>query len=214
MGRINEIFGILDKNIVVAETELEYINPYTLLVAVVLSAQSTDVQVNKVTDVLFDIIDTPEKMIEFGIEKLIKLISSIGLYKTKGKNIIALSQILIEKFHSIVPNTRDALMSLPGVGRKSADVMLNIVYNQPTIAVDTHVFRVCRRLDLAKSNIRDKMAEELENDLPKHLSNELLHKAHHLLVLHGRYTCQAKKPKCAHCPLAYLCNSVDKVLEK
>lgn len=208
--RIAKIFQALNSYIEIPETELEYQNPYTLLVAVVLSAQSTDRQVNKVTERMFLEIDSPEKMINMGLNNLLESINSIGLYKTKGKNIIALSHILINKFNSQVPDNREDLMSLPGVGRKSADVMLNIVYNQPTVAVDTHVFRVCTRLAIATSHNRDKMAEELANNLPKYLPDSLMNKAHHLLVLHGRYICKAKNPHCIKCPIAHLCASRDK----
>jgi endonuclease III len=209
--RIKQIFSILDEYIPDAYIELDHKeDAYMLLVGVVLSAQSTDKQVNKATEFLFRVADTPEKMVALGVDKLSEMVNSIGLYRTKAKNIIKLSQILIEKYNSHVPNNREDLMSLPGVGRKSADVMLNVVYGKPTIAVDTHVFRVSTRLGLSDMKTRDKMSEDLEKMLPQHLDPEMVHKAHHLMVLHGRYTCKAIKPRCGECPLYDLCNSKDK----
>jgi endonuclease-3 len=210
-NRVKQIFAILQEYIPIPETELEYENPYTLLVAVILSAQSTDKQVNKVTDRLFTEADTPEKMVKLGYENLLTLINSVNLYKTKAKNIIGMSEMLIEKYNSTVPDNREDLMSLPGVGRKSADVMLNVVQKMPTIAVDTHVFRVAHRLELSEMCTRDRMAEDLEKSLAKCLDLKTLQEAHHLMVLHGRYVCKAQKPKCDICPLYDLCRSKDKI---
>ena len=203
---IINIFNILDKAIPIPSTELEYDeDPYLLLVSVRLSAQSTDTQVNKVTKHLFPVANTPQQIIDLGYEKLTSIINSIGLYKNKAKDIINFSHKLIEEHNGKVPSSREALMSLPGVGRKSADVILNVLFNKPTVPVDTHVFRVCHRLSISNIRNRDKMAAYLEQELPNHLTHDLMLKAHHLMVLHGRYTCTAKKPKCDICPLKNYC---------
>ena len=189
------------------KSDLEYTNPYTLLVAVVLSAQATDAGVNKATKKLFEIVDTPEKMVTLGITKLKDHIKTIGLYNAKAENVIALSKILIEKFNSHIPRTRDVLMSLPGVGRKTANVVLNIVYGEPTMAVDTHVFRLGNRLKFASG----KTPEEVEAKLVKKIPPEFLQHAHHWLILHGRYVCKARNPACDTCIIADLCPSRGKV---
>lgn len=194
-------FKTLTLTIPNVETELKYTNPYTLLVAVVLSAQSTDKGVNKATEALFQKVYTPQDMIIFGEENLKNAIKTIGLYKTKAKNIIHLSRILIEEFKGQVPATREQLIKLPGVGRKTANVVLNVVFNQPTIPVDTHVFRVSNRTGLASGKTPLEVEEKLEKNIPK----AYLHTAHHLLVFHGRYTCKAIKPLCEICPVSSVC---------
>lgn len=186
--------------------ELNYTTPYTLLIAVVLSAQSTDKTVNKVTKELFKVADTPQKILALGEEKLKNFIKIIGLYNTKAYNIITLSQILIEKFNSVVPDNIDDLQSLPGVGRKSANVILNSIFGQHTIAVDTHVLRVSNRIGFC--NTKNVLATELalERQIPSHFRKH----AHHWLVLHGRYICKAKKPICTQCIIKELCQYENK----
>lgn len=181
--------------------ELDYVNPYTLLVAVALSAQATDVSVNRATGPLFKIVDTPEKMVALGEEKLISHIRTIGLYRMKAKNVIRLSEILIEKHGSEVPRQREALEELPGVGRKTANVVLNIAFGEPTIAVDTHIFRLGNRIGLAPG----KTPLEVELKLEKVVPAEYKRHAHHWLILHGRYICKARKPECPRCLIADLC---------
>lgn len=188
--------------------ELAYTNPYTLLVAVVLSAQATDTGVNKATAALFKKISTPEQMVALGLAGLKAHIKTIGLYNAKAHNIIALSRILIEKYASTVPATMQDLVSLPGVGRKTANVVLNIAFGKPTIAVDTHVFRVSNRTGLAPG----KTVEDVEQKLMKVVPERYLHHAHHWLILHGRYTCKARNPLCATCVERDLCAFKDKNL--
>jgi endonuclease III len=182
-------------------TELDFINPYTLLVAVVLSAQATDVGVNKATEPLFRIADTPEKMLQLGEAGLTLYIKSIGLFRTKAKNVIALSRLLIERHGGAVPATREALEALPGVGRKTANVVLNVAFGQPTIAVDTHIFRVANRTGLAPGKTPLLVEEGLEKIVPPRFKRG----AHHWLILHGRYVCLARKPRCEVCVVAKLC---------
>jgi endonuclease III len=182
-------------------TELEYKSPYTLLVAVVLSAQATDKGVNKATARLFPTVDTPEKMVAFGEDRLREAIQTIGLYRTKAKNVIALSKALIERHGGKVPADRDALQELPGVGRKTANVVLNVAFGQPTLAVDTHIFRVCNRTQLAPGKNPREVEEGLEKIVP---AKYKLH-AHHWLILHGRYVCVARRPRCPECIVADLC---------
>lgn len=186
--------------------ELNYSNPFTLLVAVVLSAQATDIGVNKATKALFEAADTPEKMIALGEDKIRDYIKTIGLFNAKAKNIYKLSQILIDEHDSIVPENRDDLVKLPGVGRKTANVVLNMAFGQPTIAVDTHLFRVGNRTGMAKGKTPEAVEKILEKKIPKEF---LLH-AHHWLILHGRYICKARKPDCPNCPVADLCTFKDK----
>jgi endonuclease-3 len=187
------------------KTELTFASPFTLLVAVVLSAQATDVSVNKATVALYAVADTPEKMLALGEAGLAKYISSIGLFNTKAKNVIALSRILLETYGGQVPLQRDALQALPGVGRKTASVVLNELGIEPAIAVDTHVFRVAHRLGLTTA----KTPEQVEADLMAIVPKDGLTRAHHWLILHGRYTCLARKPKCETCLVADLCPSRD-----
>ena len=185
----------------IPQTELEFINPFTLLVAVVLSAQATDVGVNKATPALFAIADTPAKMLALGEERLAEMIRTIGLYRTKARNVVALSQMLIEQHGGIVPQDREALEKLPGVGRKTANVVLNVAFGKPTIAVDTHIFRVGNRTGLAPG----RTPIEVEAGLEKVTPAEYKLGAHHWLILHGRYVCKARKPDCPVCIVADLC---------
>lgn len=187
-------------------TELCYTNPYTLLVAVALSAQSTDVGVNKATRELFEQVDTPEKMLALGEEGLKGYIRTIGLFNTKAKNIIALSQQLVDLHGGEVPRDRQALEALPGVGRKTANVVLNTAFGEPTLAVDTHVFRVANRTGLAKG----KTPLEVENNLLKVIPSPYLRDAHHWLILLGRHTCKARLPECLRCPVQEFCQFEDK----
>ena len=188
------------------KSELEYTNPYTLLVAVALSAQATDIGVNKATKALFRIVDTPEKMVKLGLEKLKDHIKTIGLYNTKAKNVIALSEILVKEYGGEIPRTREELQKLPGVGRKTANVVLNVAFGEHTMAVDTHIFRVSNRTGLAPGKTPEKVEEALMKVVPK----EFMLYAHHWLILHGRYTCKARKPLCAQCPVYDLCEYPEK----
>ncbi len=195
------VFERLAAAIPIPKGELEYINPYTLLVAVVLSAQATDKGVNRATGPLFKIVTTPEQMVKLGEKALIGHIKTIGLFRAKAKNVIALSKALIANHAGEVPRDREALEALPGVGRKTANVVLNMAFGEPTIAVDTHVFRVAHRLGLAKG----KTPREIEDQLMKVVPARFMQHAHHWLILHGRYTCVARKPKCPTCPVSDLC---------
>lgn len=186
--------------------ELEYVNPYTLLVAVVLSAQATDKGVNKATKALFAKIDTPQKMVKLGEDGLKEYIKTIGLYNSKARNVIALSEILVRDYKGDIPRTRDELVKLPGVGRKTANVVLNIAFGEETMAVDTHIFRVSNRTGLAPGSNVDKVEAKLEEVVP----NEFRRHAHHWLILHGRYICKARNPDCAHCPVYKYCGYEEK----
>ena len=188
------------------KTELQYSNPFTLVVAVALSAQATDVGVNKATKALFAIADTPEKMLAIGEEKLRDYIKTIGLYKTKAKNVIGLSQRLVDVFGSKVPEDRSDLESLPGVGRKTANVVLNVAFGHPTMAVDTHIFRVSNRTGMAPG----KNPLEVELNLLKVTPPEYMNHAHNWLILHGRYTCKARNPMCQNCAIINICKFKDK----
>jgi endonuclease-3 len=181
--------------------ELDFINPFTLLVAVVLSAQATDASVNKATEPLFAVADTPQKMLALGEARLRDYIRTIGLYNTKAKNIIRLSEILVREHGGRVPQDRAALQALPGVGRKTANVVLNVAFGQPTIAVDTHIFRLGNRSGLAPGKTPDAVEQALERRVPEKYK---LH-AHHWLILHGRYVCKARKPDCLACVVRDLC---------
>jgi endonuclease-3 len=203
---VKEFFARLRKQNPSPETELRYTNPFTLLVAVVLSAQATDKGVNKATAPLFARIDTPEKMVALGEENLREAIKTIGLYRNKAKNVIALSKALIAEHGSNVPKDRDALQKLPGVGRKTANVVLNVAFGEPTIAVDTHIFRVGNRTQLAPGRDPFEVEMALEAVVPREFK---LH-AHHWLILHGRYICVAQVPKCPECVVADLCRYPDK----
>ncbi len=198
---INQIFKRFQAANPEPKGELEYVNPFTLLVAVVLSAQATDAGVNKATRELFKTADTPEKMLALGEARVQDAIKTIGLFRNKAKNVIALSRALIENHGSQVPADRDALEALPGVGRKTANVVLNIAFGQPTLAVDTHIFRVANRTRIAPGKTPLAVELELEKIVPE---TYLLH-AHHWLILHGRYVCKARKPECPRCLIADLC---------
>ena len=194
-------FDRLAEAIPIPKGELEYINPYTLLVAVVLSAQATDVGVNRATRPLFEKVKTPEEMLALGEAKLKDCIKTIGLYNAKAKNVIALSRILVEQHGGEVPPSRETLETLPGVGRKTANVVLNIAFGQPTIAVDTHIFRVSNRTGLAPGKTPLAVEQILEKVVPE---DRKMH-AHHWLILHGRYVCKARKPDCPNCVVRDLC---------
>jgi len=200
-NQIEEFFARLKKESPAPRGELDYINPFTLLVAVVLSAQSTDVGVNKATGPLFKVADTPEKMVALGIDRLKDYIKTIGLYNTKAKNVIRLSEMLVEQYGSQVPQDRVELEKLPGVGRKTANVVLNTAFGQATIAVDTHLFRVANRTGMAPG----KKPLEVELGLLKVIPEKYLKDAHHWLILHGRYICKSRKPECTKCPVSDLC---------
>jgi endonuclease III len=182
-------------------TELEYHSPFELLVAVMLSAQATDISVNSATRQLYPVANTPQTILKLGEEKLREYIQRIGLYKTKAKHVIQTCNILLEQHNGEVPQTRDALESLPGVGRKTANVILNTAFGQPTIAVDTHIFRLSNRINLAPG----KTVLDVEQKLLKVIPSEFMLDAHHWLILHGRYICQARKPKCGECIIYDLC---------
>jgi endonuclease-3 len=200
-SKAEEIFSRLSKANPSPRGELDHVNPYTLLVAVVLSAQATDKGVNRATEKLFRKVTTPEKMLALGEEGLIEHIKTIGLFRAKARNVIKLSRDLIDKHAGDVPQDRDALEELAGVGRKTANVVMNIAFGVPTIAVDTHVFRVSQRLGLAKG----KTPLAIEEQLLKVVPQKYLQHAHHWLILHGRYTCVARKPKCPECTVRDLC---------
>ncbi|MEM6603980.1 MAG: endonuclease III [Pseudomonadota bacterium] len=206
---IEAIFAEFVKKNPNPRTELTYKNGYTLLCAVLLSAQATDVSVNKATKDLFIIADTPEKMVALGEAEIISHIRTIGLFRNKAKNMLAMSHILIEKFNSEVPNTLEDLMSLPGVGRKTANVVLNEFFHIPTCAVDTHVFRVSNRTGLAPGKNVDSVEQKLLEVIPE----KYLLDAHHHLILHGRYVCKARKPDCYLCNIKEYCSFENKILD-
>ncbi len=198
---IAETFSRFAKTMPEAATELNFINPYTLLVAVTLSAQATDVGVNKATKALFEVVKTPADMLALGLDDLISHIRTIGLFNSKAKNLMAMAEILINAHGGEVPEDREALEQLPGVGRKTANVVLNEAFGHPTIAVDTHIFRVGNRTGMATG----KTPLEVEKKLLKHVPDDAKKEAHHWLILHGRYCCVARKPRCADCVIADLC---------
>jgi endonuclease-3 len=205
---IETFFERLQAKMPEPRSELEYVNPYTLLVAVVLSAQATDAGVNKATRSLFQVADTPEKMVALGEDSVRDYIKTIGLYRNKAKNVVALSDILVREHGGRVPQERAALEALPGVGRKTANVVLNVAFRQPTIAVDTHIFRVANRTGLAPG--KDPLQVELL--LEKVVPDRFRLHAHHWLILHGRYVCKARKPDCPVCVVNDICRFRDKVL--
>jgi endonuclease III len=207
-AEVHEAFSRFRKANPEPKGELEHLNPYTLLVAVVLSAQATDAGVNKATRALFAIADTPEKMVALGEEQVREYIKTIGLYRNKARNVIALSEKLIAEFGSVVPRTRAELESLPGAGRKTANVVLNMAFGEHTMAVDTHVFRVGNRTGLAPG----KTPLEVELGLEKVIPPEFMLHAHHWLILHGRYTCLARKPRCEVCLINDLCRWPEKTI--
>ena len=206
--RTAAIFERLAAQAPAPQTELDYVNPFTLLVAVVLSAQATDAGVNKATKPLFAVADTAAKMAALGEAALTEKIKTIGLFRNKAKNVIALSQTLVERYGGEVPRDREALEALPGVGRKTANVVLNVAFGENTIAVDTHVFRVSNRLAIAPG----KTPREVEDGLMKVVPDRFLPHAHHWLILHGRYTCTARSPKCPVCIVNDLCPWKEKTL--
>lgn len=205
-AQINEMFRRFSALNPAPRTELEYTNPYTLLVAVVLSAQATDAGVNRATRHLFPVADTPEKMLVLGEEGLRDRIKTINFFNTKTKNVLALSRMLVEKHGSQVPRDREALESLPGVGRKTANVILNTVFGETSIGVDTHIFRVANRTGLAKGKTPVDVEKKLDRIVPASWKKD----AHHWMVLHGRYICKARKPLCPKCPIVDLCAFPDK----
>jgi endonuclease-3 len=202
-ARVAAIFETFERLNPKPMPELSFRDPYTLLVSVVLSAQTTDKAVNKATDRLYPVADTPQKMVELGEAGLIPFISSIGLYRGKARNVVELSRILLERWGGKVPLEREALEALPGVGRKTASVVLNELGVEPAIAVDTHVFRVSHRLGLANAPVPQKVERQLLDIVPE----RYLTRAHHWLILHGRYVCTALRPKCETCPIAAFCPS-------
>ena len=203
---MREIFLRFESSEPEPKGELNHVNSYTLVVAVALSAQATDKGVNKATETLFKTVDTPQKMLDLGEEGLIAHIKSIGLYKTKARNVVKMAQILVEDFGGEVPNSRAALQSLPGVGRKTANVVLNMWWQQPAQAVDTHIFRVGNRVGIAPGKTVDQVERAIEDNVPADFQ---LH-AHHWLILHGRYVCVARKPKCRACIISDLCQFEEK----
>jgi endonuclease-3 len=207
-AEVHEAFARFRKSNPEPKGELEHLNPYTLLVAVVLSAQSTDAGVNKATRALFPIADTPQKMLDLGEEAVRDYIRTIGLYRTKARNVIALSDKLIRDFGGVVPRTREELESLPGAGRKTANVVLNMAFGEHTMAVDTHVFRVGNRTNLAPG----KTVLDVELALERVIPAEFMLHAHHWLILHGRYTCLARKPRCEVCLINDLCRWPEKTV--
>ena len=204
-----EIFNALKNQIKEPKTELIYKNSFELLIAVILSAQTTDIQVNRVTKKLFKIAPDPCSLSELSLDKIESLINSIGLYKNKAKNIQHTSKLLITKYNSNVPQSRKELETLPGVGRKTANVILNTIFNQPVIAVDTHIFRLANRINLAKG----KTPLEVETKLTRFTPDEFLIDAHHLLILHGRYVCKAQKPDCSSCCIYDFCEYKKKLIK-
>ena len=207
--QIFEFFRRLAEDNPAPQTELEYGNAYQLLVAVALSAQATDVGVNKATRALFAKVETPQQMLDLGEEGLKQHIKTIGLFNSKAKNVIALSQILVDVHGGEVPDTREALVKLPGVGRKTANVVLNCWFGQETFAVDTHIFRVGNRTGMAKGKTPDHVEAKLEKRVPQPFRRD----SHHWMILHGRYVCKARSPECWRCKVADLCSFRKKVLE-
>lgn len=208
--KVREIFLRFQKANPNPTTELVYHSPFELLVSVILSAQATDISVNKATVKLFKVANTPEALLKLGETKLKDYIKTIGLYNSKAKNIINMCALVIEKYHSDVPNTREELEELPGVGRKTANVILNTVFKMPVMAVDTHIFRVSNRIGLTKGAT----PLAVENQLMKVIPKEFLYNAHHWLILHGRYTCIARKPRCPECPIRDLCEYPHKTVNE
>ena len=205
-AKIAEIYRRLAETLPEPKTELSFRNPYTLVVAVALSAQATDKQVNVATNTLFAAADTPEAMLALGEDGVAAHVKTIGLWRNKTKNVILLSRMIVEEFGGTVPEDRDALMRLPGVGRKTADVVRNVAFGHPTIAVDTHIFRVANRTGMARGKTADAVSDRLVRVTPP----EYAQHAHHWLILHGRYVCKARTPECWRCPVADLCQYKEK----
>lgn len=210
LKEIDQFFAVLSEKNPSPKTELRYTNTYTLLVAVVLSAQATDIGVNKATKSLFEQITTPQEMLAFGEASLLEAIKTIGLYKSKARHVIGLSQRLVNDFKGEVPKDRASLESLPGVGRKTANVVLNVAFGEPTIAVDTHIFRVSNRVGLAFGKTPFLVEDGLQESIPQKWRQH----AHHWIILHGRYICKAKKPRCGACPVAHICTYTKKTGEE
>jgi endonuclease-3 len=206
---INEIFTRFEASDPEPKGELDHVNAYTLVVAVALSAQATDIGVNKATKKLFEIADTPQKMLDLGLEGVTEHIKTIGLYRNKAKNVIKLSQILVDEYDGVVPSSRAALVSLPGVGRKTANVVLNMWWSYPSQAVDTHIFRIGNRTGICPGKNVDVVERAIEDNIPVKFQQH----AHHWLILHGRYVCKARKPVCNNCIIRDLCTSEDKTHE-
>jgi endonuclease-3 len=206
---VDEFFRRLSAADAEPKGELNYVNEFTLTVAVVLSAQATDAGVNKATEKLFKIADTPEKMLALGEARVRDYIKTIGLYRNKAKNVIALCEMLISDFGGLIPQTREELVKLPGVGRKTANVVLNIAFGQPTMAVDTHIFRIGNRTGMAPG----KNVDQVEDKLVKRIPKQWMQHAHHWLILHGRYVCKARKPECSNCAVIDLCRFKGKTEE-
>lgn len=207
---ITEVFSRFQKANPEPKSDLIFLNPFTCIVSVVLSAQATDKSVNKATEALYKIADTPEKMLALGEDGLISYIKTIGLYRVKAKNVMGLCRLLIEKFNSTVPRERDDLESLPGVGRKTANVVLNVVYGEPTMPVDTHLLRISPRIGLSAG----KTPVQVEKDLLECIPNKFLDHAHHWLILQGRYVCVARNPKCNECFISDICKKNEVSLKK
>jgi endonuclease-3 len=205
-AEVDEIFRRFSVQRPEPKGELYHTNPFTLVVAVALSAQATDVGVNKATRPLFAVADSPEKMLVLGEEKVREYIKTIGLYRNKAKNVILLSEKLIRDFAGEVPRTREELVTLPGVGRKTANVVLSMAFGIPALAVDTHIFRIGNRLGIAPGKTTDEVEENFLSIIPE----KYLYHAHHWLILHGRYTCKARRPECEHCVIADICKSAEK----
>lgn len=201
--RYNGVVGWFQANVPVAETELHYGSPYELLIAVILSAQCTDKRVNQITPALYEAFPDPQVMAASSPEVVYEYIKSVSYPHNKARHLVGMARMLTEVFHGVVPSEVDELQKLPGVGRKTANVIASVVYNKPVIAVDTHVFRVANRIGLTRNS---KTPLETERELTKHIPQELLAKAHHWLILHGRYVCQARKPQCGECGLQPWCN--------
>ena len=201
VAEICEVFERLKRQNPSPSSELKWTNPYTMLVSTVLSAQATDKRVNKATESLYKIADTPEKMLALGEDGLISYIKSIGLYRSKARHVIALSKMLIEKFNGVVPQSREEIQMLPGAGRKTANVVLNVVFHQPVMPVDTHLLRICPKIGLAEG----KTPLEVEESLMERIPEKYLLHAHHWLILHGRYVCKARNPLCSECIIADIC---------
>lgn len=207
---INYIFETFKQQNPNPKTELEYSNNFTLAVAVILSAQATDISVNKATKKLFAYYDTPKKILELGQDGLKQYIKTIGLYNSKAKNIIALCEILVNKYNSEIPEDFDKLIALPGIGRKTANVIMSAAFGMHTIAVDTHVYRVARRIGLSSESTPEKVERDLMQLIPK----KWLEGAHHWLILHGRYICKARRPLCEECPITKYCNYYKTLMRK
>ncbi|WP_298260303.1 endonuclease III [uncultured Litoreibacter sp.] len=206
---IHEIFTRFRASDPEPKGELDHVNAYTLVVAVALSAQATDIGVNKATKKLFEIADTPQKMLDLGLDGVTEHIKTIGLYRNKAKNVIKLSQILVDEYGGVVPSSRAALVSLPGVGRKTANVVLNMWWSYPSQAVDTHIYRIGNRTGICPGKNVDVVERAIEDNIPV----EFQQHAHHWLILHGRYVCKARKPVCNNCIIRDLCTSEDKIHE-